>query len=36
MIDAFTATLILVAFIVLFGVALPILNIKHSKFISYR
>lgn len=36
MIDAFTATIILVAFIVLFGVALPILDIKHSKFISYR
>ena len=36
MIDAIPATLILLSFIVAFGVLVPVLNIKLPKFISYR
>lgn len=36
MIDPFIATLVIVGFIILFGVGVPILNIKAPKFISYR
>lgn len=36
MIDPIAATIILVSFIVLFGVGVPILNVKLPKFISYR
>lgn len=36
MIEASYATLIIIAFILLFGVGVPILNIKLPKFISYR
>ena len=36
MIDAIPATLILLSFIVAFGILVPVLNIKLPKFISYR
>ena len=36
MIDAIPATLILLSFIVAFGILVPVLNIKFPKFISYR
>lgn len=36
MIDAIPATLILLSFIVAFGILVPVLNIKVPKFISYR
>lgn len=36
MIDAGFATVVIIAFILLFGVGVPILNIKIPKFISYR
>ena len=36
MIDACSATIIVLSFILLFGVGVPILNICFSKFVSYR
>lgn len=36
MIQASYATVIIITFILLFGVGVPILNIKYPKFISYR
>lgn len=36
MIDACSATIIVLGFILLFGVGVPILNIRFSKFVSYR
>lgn len=36
MIGAGLATAIIVAFVLIFGVGIPVLNIKASKFISYR
>lgn len=36
MIQASYATVIIITFILLFGVGVPILNIKFSKFVSYR
>jgi phosphatidylserine synthase len=36
MIDACSATIIVLSFILLFGVGVPILNIRFSKFVSYR
>ena len=36
MIDAIPATLILLSFIVAYGLLVPVLNIKFPKFISYR
>lgn len=36
MIEPTVATIIVVSFIILFGVGVPILNVKLSKFVSYR
>jgi hypothetical protein len=36
MIDPVWATVIIIAFIIIFGVGIPVLNIKASKFVSYR
>lgn len=36
MIDPIAATIIMISFIVVFGVGVPILNIKLPKYISYR
>lgn len=36
MIEATPATLIVMAFILVFGIGVPILNVKFPKFISYR
>jgi hypothetical protein len=36
MISPSIATIIIIAFILLFGVGVPILNVKAKKFISYR
>lgn len=36
MIDPQRATIILICFIALFGVGLPVLNLKFPKYISYR
>lgn len=36
MIDAIPATFIIMSFIVVFGLLVPVLNIKFPKFISYR
>lgn len=36
MIEPIWATVIIIAFIIIFGVGIPVLNIKASKFVSYR
>lgn len=36
MIDPVYATILIVVFILLFGVGVPVLNVKAKKFISYR
>lgn len=36
MIEATPATLIVLAFIVVFGIGVPVLNVRFPKFISYR
>ena len=36
MIDPVYATILIVVFILLFGIGIPILNVKAKKFISYR
>ena len=36
MVDPIAATLIVISFIIIFGVGIPILNAKAQKFVSYR